>query len=129
MMMPVSGGLSPSKIELEKATAGSTWGVNKEVLAITFEGLVKSTNNFVDPSGFGTDEQRRRPIANRPSSSHSSLLPPPIPISIDRPIAALPKQLIEIQCDDNDDADDDDDQFLTKNCSIGPSIGFWSTIL
>ena len=38
-----------AKLALLKATAGSTWGATKEMLQITFKGLVKSTLNYAAP--------------------------------------------------------------------------------
>ena len=58
---------------------------------------------------FQTDGERRRPVANRPSSSRFSILPPTVPISVDQPIAVLLKQLIEIHCDNDNDDDRNDD--------------------
>ena len=37
------------KVAILKATAGSTWGATKEILATTFKGHVKSTINFAAP--------------------------------------------------------------------------------
>ena len=66
---------------------------------------------------FQTDGQRHRPIADCPFCSHSSPLPPPIPMSVGPSIANLLKQLIDTRWDDDADADDDDEEeALVRRC-------------
>ena len=38
-----------SKLAVMKATASSTWGADKEILSITFKGLIRSTLNYAAP--------------------------------------------------------------------------------